>query len=160
MGAHPIDACVARARFRRLRYLLDTNVISESRKLGGARVDQHAAQWLSQIDVEATFVSAMTIFELERGVQQMERRDAKQGAALRRWLDDQVMTTYEYRTLPLSRTVALICAGIHIPDPKSERDAWIAATAIDAGLALATRNVGDFADIDVNLVNPFEPAGA
>lgn len=138
-------------------YLLDTNIISEGRKLGSARVDRHAAQWLSQIDVEETFVSAMTIFELARGVRQMERRDAKQGAALRRWLDDQVMTTYEHRTLPLSRAVALICAGLHIPDPKSERDAWIAATAIDAGLALATRNVGDFAGIDVGLINPFEP---
>ena len=101
----------------------------------------------------------MTIFELERGVRQMERRDAKQGSALRRWLDDQVMTTYEHRTLPLSRAVALICAGIHIPDPKSERDAWIAATAIEAGLTLVTRNVGDFAGMEVGLINPFGPDG-
>ena len=98
----------------------------------------------------------MTLFELERGVQQMERRDAKQGAVLRRWLDDQIMVTYENRTLPLSRDVALICASLHIPDPKSERDAWIAATAINAELTLVSRNVSDFANMGVMLLNPFE----
>lgn len=137
-------------------YLLDTNIISEGRKLGTPRIDPHAARWFDRIDVETTFVSAMTIFELERGVQQMERRDAAQGMILRRWLDDQIMTTYEHRTLPLSRAVALICAGLHIPDPKSERDAWIAATAIDAELTLVSRNVGDFVNMGVRLINPFE----
>ena len=137
-------------------YLLDTNIISESRKLGTSRVDPRAARWFDRVDVETTFVSAMTIFELERGVRQMERRDAAQGSVLRRWLDDQVMATYEHRTLPLSRAVVLICAGLHIPDPKSERDAWIAATAIDADLTLASRNTGDFANMGVRLINPFE----
>lgn len=137
-------------------YLLDTNIISESRKLGTSRIAPRAARWFAQVDVETTFVSAMTIFELERGVQQMERRDATQGSALRRWLDDQIMTAYENRTLPLSRAVALVCAGLHIPDPKSERDAWIAATAIDAELTLISRNVSDFANMSVELINPFE----
>jgi toxin FitB len=137
-------------------YLLDTNIISESRKLGTAKVDPNAARWFAEVDVETSFVSAMTIFELERGVKQMERRDTAQGALLRRWFDEQVMATYESRTLPLSREVALICAGLHIPDPKSERDAWIAATAIDAGLTLVSRNVGDFANMGVGLINPFE----
>ncbi len=137
-------------------YLLDTNIISESRKLGTARIDPHAARWFAEIDAETSFISAMTIFELERGVAQMERRDAKQGAALRHWLDDQILTIYEHRTLALSRDVALICAGLHIPDPKSERDAWIAATAIEAGLTLVTRNIGDFANMGVKLINPFE----
>ncbi len=137
-------------------YLLDTNIISESRKLGTSRINPHAARWLGQVDVETTFVSAMTVFELERGVRQMERRDARQGAALRRWFDDQIMTTYEKRTLSLSRAIALICAGLHTPDPKSERDAWIAATAIDAELTLISRNVSDFANMSVELINPFE----
>jgi toxin FitB len=137
-------------------FLLDTNIISESRKLGTAKVDPNAARWFAEVDVETSFVSSMTIFELERGVKQMERRDTAQGALLRRWFDEQVMASYEHRTLPLSREVALICAGLHIPDPKSERDAWIAATAIDAGLTLVTRNVGDFANMGVGLINPFE----
>lgn len=136
-------------------YLLDTNVLSESRKLGSPRMDPRVAGWLGQIQVEETFVSAMTLFEFERGVQLLERRDAAQGAVLRRWLNDQVLTTYEHRTLPLSREVALICAGLHIPDPKSERNAWIAATAIEAQLTLVSRNVADFAQMDVALLNPF-----
>lgn len=98
----------------------------------------------------------MTLFELERGVLQIERRDGRQGAALRRWLNDQVMTSYEHRTLPLSRAVALICANLHVPDPKSERAAWIAATAIEANLTLVSRNVADFAGMGVGLIDPFE----
>jgi toxin FitB len=136
-------------------YLLDTNIISESRKLGTDRIDPNAARWLAEVDAESSFISAMTVFELERGVAQMERRDAKQGATLRHWLDDQILTVYEHRTLPLTREVALICAGLHIPDPKSERDAWIAATAINASFTLVTRNVADFAGMDVKLINPF-----
>lgn len=136
-------------------FLLDTNIISESRKLGTDRIDPGVARWLSQVDVERSFLSAMTIFELERGVRHMELRDAKQGGALRRWLDDQIMTIYAPRTLSLSREVALICAGLHIPDPKSERDAWIAATAIHADLTLVSRNVRDFATMGVKLLNPF-----
>ncbi len=137
-------------------FLLDTNIVSESRKLGTGRVDPYAARWLAGVDAEATYISAMTAFELERAVRLIERRDPAQGAALRDWLDRQVMATYEDRTLPLSRDVALICAGLHIPDPKSERDAWIAATAIEAGLTLATRNVADFAWMGVELLNPFD----
>jgi toxin FitB len=137
-------------------FLLDTNIVSEGRKLGSPKMDPRVAQWFGQIEVDTTFVSAMTIFELERGVQHLERRDAVQGAVLRRWLNDRVMTIYEHRTLSLSRAVALTCAGLHIPDPKSERDAWIAATAIDAGLILVSRNVADFAHMAVQLFNPFE----
>ena len=81
-----------------------------------------------------------------------------QGLALRRWLNDHVMLTYEGRILPLSGAVAAVCAALHIPDPKPMRDAWLAATAIDARLTLATRSVGDFAGMGVALINPFEPA--
>ena len=137
-------------------FLLDTNVVSESRKLGSSRIDPHVARWFEHVDAAATFVSAMTIFELQLGVLRMERRDAAQGAILRRWLNDQVMPAYEQRTLALSREVALVCAGLHVPDSKSERDAWIAATAIDAGLTVASRNVGDFAAMPVKLFNPFD----
>ncbi len=139
-------------------FLLDTNIISESRKLGTSRIDAHAARWLESVDVDASYISVMSLFELERGVQQMERRDPQQGAALRAWLEDRVLPVWEQRTLPLTREVALICAGLHIPDPKSERDAWIAATALQAGLTVATRNTADFAAMSVALVNPFAAA--
>jgi toxin FitB len=137
-------------------YLLDTNIISESRKLGSSRINPQAAFWFGQVDVNQTFLSAMTVFELERGVRQIERRDNVQGMALRQWFNDQVMVTYAGRILPLSAKVAVICAGLHVPDPKGERDAWIAATAIDAGLTLATRNIADFSNMGVAILSPFE----
>jgi hypothetical protein len=137
-------------------YLLDTNIISEARKLGTPRVDPNAARWFAEVDAEASFISAMTVFELERGIRLMERRDPKQGTTLRSWFDERIMLTYEKRILPMSREVALTCAGLHIPDPKSERDGWIAATAIDAGLTLVTRNARDFEAMGVRLINPFE----
>jgi toxin FitB len=137
-------------------YLLDTNIISESRKLGSTRINPHAAIWFEHIDISQTFLSAMTLFELERGVRHIERRDGVQGLTLRRWLNEQVMVSFEDHILPLSSKVAVICAGLHIPDPKAERDAWIAATAIDAGLTLATRNIGDFSNMGLAIVNPFE----
>jgi toxin FitB len=136
-------------------YLLDTNIISESRKLGSPRIDPHVADWFNRTDADQTFLSAMTLFELERGILLMERRDAAQGLLLRRWLNHQVLPSYEDRILPMSDAVARRCAAMHIPNPKAERDAWIAATAIDAGLILATRNVSDFAEMGVQLFNPF-----
>jgi toxin FitB len=138
-------------------YLLDTNIISESRKLGTSRIEPNVERWFAETDVGDTYISAMTLFELDRGIQQMERRDHVQGQSLRLWFNEQIMISYEGRILAMTGTVAMVCAALHIPDPKAERDAWIAATAIDAGLSLVTRNIRDFATMGVPLLNPFRP---
>jgi toxin FitB len=137
-------------------YLLDTNVISETRKLGSTRIHADASAWFNEVDLSQCYLSAMTLFELELSVRLMERRDGPQGMAIRKWLTDQVMISFTNRILPLSDKVAVICAGFHVPNRKAERDAWIAATAVAAGLTLATRNVVDFSGIGVSIVNPFE----
>ncbi|GAC1574736.1 MAG: hypothetical protein NVS3B5_05220 [Sphingomicrobium sp.] len=67
-----------------------------------------------------------------------------------------MLPAYNGRILPLSAAVARLCAGLHVPDPKSERDAWIAATALADELTNATRNVADFAEMGVKLINPFD----
>jgi predicted nucleic acid-binding protein len=135
--------------------LLDTNVISELRKTANDRVDSAVAAWAARQDPESTFISAVTLFEIEQGVRQMERRDRRQGAALRRWFEARVLPGFDGRILPFDTAVARRCAALHIPDPKPERDAMIAATALVHGLTLATRNVTDFLAMGVKLVDPW-----
>jgi len=140
--------------------LLDTNVISELRKTANVRADPAVAAWAARQDPESTFLSAVTLFEIEHGILRMERRDEAQGAALRRWFEDQVLPGFDGRVLPFDIAVARRCAALHVPDPKPERDAMIAATALVHGLTLATRNVADFRDMGVKLVDPWAKTAA
>jgi len=135
--------------------LLDTNVVSELRKTANNRADPAVAAWAARQDPESTFLSAITIFEIEQGVLRMERRDRGQGAALRRWFEARVLPGFDGRILPFDTPVARRCAALHVPDPKPERDAMIAATALVHGLTLATRNVADFQAMGAKLVDPW-----
>jgi len=137
-------------------FLLDTNVISELRKAGDGRADANVTAWLARADAARFFVSAITLMELEIGVLRIERRDPVQGALLRTWLDAYVLPQFAERTLAVDATVALRCARMHVPDPRAERDALIAATAMVHGMTLVTRNVADFAAMAVPLVNPWD----
>lgn len=99
----------------------------------------------------------MTCFELEHGALLLERRDAKQGSALRAWLSHQVFANFADQIIPIDVDVARRAALLHIPDPRPERDALIAATALVHGLTVATRNVTDFAPMGVPVLNPWTP---
>lgn len=134
-------------------FLLDTNVISELRKARAA--DPRVVAWANSVEASLLFISAITVLELEQGVLLVERRHARQGMALRAWLDGQVMPEFSSRTLPIDADVARRCAGLHVPDPRSERDALIAATALVHGLTVVTRNVVDFDKTGVRLINPW-----
>lgn len=136
-------------------FLLDTNVISELRKAGDGKADGNVTAWLSREDAASFYVSALTIMELEIGVLRVERKDAARGAMLRTWLDTRVLPEFAERTLPIDTTVALRCARLHVPDPRAERDALIAATAIVHGMTVVTRNVADFEASGVQLLNPW-----
>jgi predicted nucleic acid-binding protein len=140
--------------------LLDTNVVSELRKIGSRRVDTGVATWAKSAAAGGFFISVITLMELETGVRLIERRDAKHGAMLRSWLDDKVVPGFAGRILPVDEVVALRCAALHVPDPRPERDALIAATALVHGMTLVTRNVADFEPLGVPLFNPWatEPA--
>jgi len=137
-------------------FLLDTNVISELRKAGSGRADERVVAWMSTQDAAYFYVSSLTVMELEVGVLRVERRDAAQGALLRTWLDSHVLPEFVERTLPVDTSVALCCARLHVPDPRSERDALIAATAIVHGMTVVTRNIADFEATGVALVNPWD----
>jgi predicted nucleic acid-binding protein len=137
-------------------FILDTNVISELRKAGNGRADPHVTAWAGAQPVTSLFVSAISILEIETGILQIERRDEKQGATLRRWMDQQVLPAFAERILPVTAEVALQCARLHVPDPRSDRDALIAATAMVSGMTVATRNIADFEPTGVKLCNPWD----
>ena len=136
-----------------MTFLLDTNVVSELRKPGA---DSRVVAWAGRLPLRDTFLSVITIRELEAGVLLVERRDRRQGRLLRRWLEEQVLGTYGDRLLPVDLAIARRAAALHVPDPRPERDALIAATALVHGLTVATRNVSDFEPTGVSVLNPWE----
>jgi toxin FitB len=136
-------------------YLLDTNVVSELRKAKTGKADANVKLWAECVSALSLFLSAITILELETGILLIERRDPSQGAALRSWLDLQVLPAFSGRILAVDTVVALRCARLHAPDPRSDRDALIAATALVHGLIIVTRNVADFAPTGVPILNPW-----
>jgi len=136
-------------------YLLDTNVVSESRKAGSGKADDKVIAWLQSVAVASLFIPAITVLELEIGVLRVERRDSAQGELLRRWLDNQVLPTFADRILAIGTVVARRCAQLHVPDPQADRDALIAATALVHGMTVVTRNVADFESTRVAVFNPW-----
>lgn len=140
-------------------FILDTNVISELRKAGDGQADANVVAWLSSVDAGTLYLSAITLMEIELGVLRIERRDPLQGAKLRAWVDHRVLPEFADRTLSVDVAVALRCAPLHVPDPRPERDAFIAATALVHGMTIVTRNLADFAQIGVPLVNPWDGPG-
>ncbi len=136
-------------------YLLDTNVISEMRKTHKGKGSKAVADWLATTNPQSLYTSAVVMMELERGVLAMERKDPIQGAMLRRWKTTAERTLFAGRILPIDETTARICARLHIPDKAPENDAWIAATAMQRGLKLATRNIKDFRHDGLQAFDPF-----
>lgn len=134
-------------------FILDTNVISELRK---PKADRFVAQWAELFAANQFFLSVITMFEIERGALQIARKDVDQGRMLRTWIDRQIIPRFDGRILPIDTAVTLRCATLHVPDPRPERDAFIAATALVHGMIVATRNVADFENLGVGLVNPWD----
>ncbi|APO97352.1 type II toxin-antitoxin system VapC family toxin [Xanthomonas vesicatoria] len=137
-------------------YVLDTNVLSELRKVSLGKADANVAAWAERVDAADLFVSVITVMELELGVLSIERRDPAQGATLRSWLEQHLLPEFYGRTLPIDTAVAQRCARLHVPDKRGERDALIAATALVHGMAVVTRNAADFRPTGVTVVNPWQ----
>jgi len=137
-------------------FLLDTNVLSELRKMESGRAASAVAAWARERSVESLFLCSITVLELELGILLVERRDSAQGARLRHWLHQQILPTFADRILPVDTAVALRCAALHVPDPHAERDAMIAATALVHGLTVVTRNISDFEGTGATTLNPWE----
>ncbi len=134
-----------------MRYLLDTNVLSDARRSASEALDA----WLAEQSFDTLAISAITLFELEHGVRRMERKDHRQGAMLRQWLDGVVRASFDERVLPVDDVVARAAAELHVPDPMPIPDSFIAATALVHGLTLVTRNISDFDHAGVPMLNPW-----
>ena len=114
----------------------------------------------SQCGHVALFLSAITVMELEIGIQRAERKDPRQGIVLRAWMNGRVMRTFAAQVLPTDVKIARRCAALHVPDRRSERDALIPATALVHGMIVVTRNVADFTPLGTPLLNPGHPTEA
>ena len=135
-------------------FLLDTNVISELRRAG--RANPNVVRWANSVPAVRFFISAISLLEIERGALQIARKDEAQGKVLRAWIDDHILVRFESRILAVDAAVALRCARLHVPDPHSERDALIAATALVHGMTVVTRNVSDFERTGITILNPWD----
>jgi predicted nucleic acid-binding protein len=135
------------------KYLLDTNVVSELRK-----IKPHGAvtEWIATLREEQAFVSAVTLGELQAGVELTRRRDVEKAVEIEAWIND---VANSFQVLPMDA----ICFRewgrlMHGKGDHLIEDAMIAATARVFNLTVATRNVKDFEQFDVPVINPFAKA--
>jgi predicted nucleic acid-binding protein len=137
-------------------FILDTNVVSELRKVRLGKANENVATWADSVATPDLYLSVVTIQELEIGVLLAERRDAEKGAIFRIWLNSNVLPAFEGRILPVDLAVARQSAKFHVPEPHPIRDGLIAATALVHGMAVVTRNVDDFKRTGVPILNPWD----
>jgi predicted nucleic acid-binding protein len=135
-------------------YILDTNVISELRK--AKKTHPNVKKWAERVPSASLYISVISVLELEIGILLVDRRDNQQGAILRAWMDRHVLPTFSGRILAIDTDVVRRCATLHVPNPRSDRDALIAATALVHGLTVVTRNVPDFERTGVGILNLWE----
>jgi len=137
-------------------FILDTNVVSELRKIRLGRADACVARWADSVESVDLYLSCITVQELEISVLLALRRDPSQGAVFRSWLDTKVLPAFVDRILPVDTAVALCSAKLHVPNPRPVRDCLIAATALVHGMTVVTRNIADFESCGVRLLNPWD----
>lgn len=137
-------------------FVLDTNIVSELRKVRSAKANPGVASWAEQVPSIELFISAITIHELEHGVLLIERSDPARGVLLRAWLDQSVAAAFKNRVLPVDERIARRAAALHVPDPAPFRDALIGATALVHDMAIVTRDLKDFQRFDeLDVINPW-----
>lgn len=137
-----------------MKYLLDTNVVSELRRR--EKCDPLVKIWQQSHDPLDCFLSVISLMELKLGIEIVMRRDQKSGEILRAWYEQRVKAGFSERILPITAPVAEDCAILHAKRPRPFRDALIAATARVHGLEMVTGNVKDFEDAGIVVVNPWE----
>jgi predicted nucleic acid-binding protein len=131
-------------------YLIDTDVLSELRK---RKRDANVTAWIGAIAADL-FVSTVTIAEIERGIEQRRRDDPAFAQDLANWLDT-TLRLYGERVLPLTVNIARRWGRLAAQVGNKDLDLAIAATALEHGLTVVTRNVAHYEPTGVEVANPF-----
>ena len=136
-------------------YLLDTNVISETRKIKSGKVNQGVLRWLNDKPTALLYTCEIVMMEIQRGILLIQRKDPVQAEYLQRWFDKTIIPRFENRVLTINKRATQLCASFHVPNPRHENDTWIASIAKANELILVTRNIKDFQDLPIKVINPF-----
>lgn len=135
-------------------FLLDTNILSEFRKIETGKANAGIITWSDSNDIQLAYISVITAMEIEQGILRLARKDKPQADRLSLWRD-KMLDIFDGRIIPVTTDIALCCAGFHVPDKSPANDALIAATAKIHGLTVVTRNDKDFQFDGVKVFNPF-----
>ena len=135
-----------------MKFLLDTNVISEIRKRD--RAHPNVARWVTRTPVEQIGTSVLVLADIRHGIELKRRNGPAQAKSLDQWFA-QMRTRLGSRVLPIDEPVAEAWALLGIPNPLPLIDGLLAATAKVYGLTLVTRNTADIAVTGVSLLDPF-----
>jgi predicted nucleic acid-binding protein len=139
-------------------FLLDTNVLSEFNRRGAPH--PRVKQWLEAADTGALYASVLTLAEIRFGVELLP--PSKRRTQLEEWLGRDLPAWFGDRVLPVDRSIAdrwgVLRAQAQMKGrPLSVVDGLLAATALEHGLSIVSRNVGDFVAVGLAVVNPWEP---
>jgi toxin FitB len=134
-----------------MSWLLDTNILSDLRK--GERADSGIRAWFSETVEGDLYTSVLVLGELRRGVESIRRRDLTSALALEQWLA-RLAGQFRDRILPIDGAIADRWGRLNVPDPLPTVDGLLAATALEHGLVLVTRNVRDVERTGVPFLNP------
>ena len=138
-------------------YLVDTNCLSELRRIVAGRADSNVATWAAVVPLKSMYISAISIFEIQNGISRIETRDPPRCKSLTKWLEDIVVPSFRQRTLPVDDMVARAAGRWARVGPIETADVLIAATAYVHRMTLVTRNTSDFDRIGIPLLNPWLP---
>lgn len=144
---------IARRDYRDDMYLIDTNVVSELRR---PRPNRQVIKWISDVPPERLFISAVTISEIQAGIDVTREQDEQKAAQLEAWLI-QVSRTYNVLSMD-ANTFRQWAKLMHRKSNTLIEDAMIGATALTNGLTVSTRNIRDFEALGLSAIDPFRPA--
>ena len=136
-------------------YLLDTNVISEWRKVRNGTGNAGVGAWIESKSLDLFYLSVITMMELRLGVVSHMRKDARQAEVYHEWVESLLLKGFGSHILPVDLAIAIRCGELQVPDRRPFRDALIGATALVHGLTVVTRDEKDFSAMGVSLLNPW-----